>query len=675
MVHRLLGVTSLAVATFCVALAAARPTQIPAQAPARPPAPVIPAFGTGTGAISGVVVDARTGRPIGGAIAGIAILVRNVVGPARRQTTDSRGRFVFTDLPASDGYILSARKGGYETEGAFGRGTTSTPRALSLAEGEWRADATIRLWRQAAINGTVIDEAGEPVAGATVMLLGRPLVAGQPQLAAGPATRTDDRGIYRFAGLPPGTYLVAVPSVQWSVPAAADVLTLTGQSPERIAQIETAGGTVAYRRDPSLVADPTYRLLTGSFPTPPPPGSDGRLRTYPTWYYPAARQPAQATAIDLALGDDRQGIDIQIQPVTTARIRGRVDAAPEVRANLTLRLVTDETESLGSGGEIATAMVTASGEFAFLGVPSGRYTIVAQPVVGALQLRSPTGAASMDQPPPHAPAQLGSGMFGSAIFAAPSGTFFDSRNTLSAPGWYGRTAVDVGNADVAGVVVALRRGITMRGRIINEGGAAPATGRGPSVLSIRLSPADGRVALGQHRGNVKPGDPEQGFVVEGLLPGEYVLEATSGNSALAKSIVWDGKDYTYRPFDTASGADITGVVVTMTNQACEINGTALDARGAPVANGAVIYFPVEREQWTKYGFQPTRLRSVPVSTGGVFTITRIPAGEYLVIAVSEAHASRWQDPEFLTRVAPLATKVSVQWGAAVTQALTLRDVK
>ena len=642
---------------------------------AAPPTPrvVIPEFGTGSGAISGVVVDARTGRPIAGAIAGIAILMRNVIGPARRQTTDSRGRFVFTDLPASDGYILSARKTGYESDGAFGRGSATTPRALSLADREWRSDATIRLWRQAAINGTVTDEAGEPVAGATVMLLGRLLVSGQPQLAAGPSTKTDDRGIYRFAGLPPGKYLVSVPSVQWSVPADADVLTLTGQTPERIAQIETAGGTVAYRRDPSIVADSMYRLLTGSFPTPPPPGRDGRLQTYPTWYYPAARQPLQATPLDLALGDDRQGIDIQIQPVPTARIRGRVDAAQEVRANLTLRLVTDETESLGPGGEIATAMVTTSGEFTFLGVPSGRYTIVASAVVGTLQMRPPGGAA-VDRPP-MAPAQFGRGSFGSAIWAAPPGTFFDSQNTLSAPGWYGRTAVDVGTVDVSGVVVGLRRGITLRGRIVNDGGAPPSAGRGPSVLSVRLAPADGRVALGAFRGNVRPGDPEQSFVVEGLLPGEYVIEASSGNAALPKSIVWDGKDYTYRPFDTTSGADIDGVVVTMTTQACEINGTAVDARGAPIASGAVIYFPVEREQWTKFGFQPTRLRSVAVTTGGVFTITRIPAGEYLVIAVSDTLADRWQDPEFLTRVAPLATKVSLQWGSTVTQALTLRDVK
>ena len=86
-----------------------------------------------------------------------------------------------------------------------------------------------------------------------------------------------------------------MPSVQWTVPASADVITLTGQSPERIAQTETAGGTVAYRRDPSLVVGSGIAAVDRQFPDSPP-SRDGALRIYPTWYYPAARQPSQAMA-------------------------------------------------------------------------------------------------------------------------------------------------------------------------------------------------------------------------------------------------------------------------------------------------------------------------------------------------------------------------------------------
>jgi hypothetical protein len=676
MVHRLLVLTSLAVATFCVALAAARPTQTPAQAPVRPPAPVIPAFGTGTGALSGIVTDAKTGQPIPGAIVGIAILSNNVVGPSRRQLTDSRGRFAFADLPAANGYIMSARKIGYDSDSPAGRGASpATPRTIALGDGEWKSDLTMRLWRHPAVSGTITDEAGEPVVSAYVVLLARIAIGGDVQLAAGPSQKTDDRGMYRFTNVPPGRYVVSVPSVQWTVPAAATLLTLTGETAERIALIETSGGTVAYRRDPSLVRDPAYRLLSGSFPTPPPfaDATGSRPRVYPTWYYPSARQPSQARIVDVTPGDDRSGIDIQIQPVPASTVRGRVEGPAESRTGLTLRLVTDEIESLGAGAEVATALVQPDGEFAFLGVPAGRYAIVATPGIGALQMTTP-GAPPGPQPP-GAPAQIGRGSSGMAVSAGPAGTFFEMRGTLGASGFFARTAVDVGDADVRGVVVRMQRGVTMTGRLVQEGAAAP-PGRGPAVLIVQASPATGRVSLGSPSTQLRPADPVVPFRLEGLQPGEYVLSLSGATRSTAiKSIVWDQKDYTYRPFDTSTGADISDVVITTTELSCQIDGRTTDARGAPVANAVVMYFPVERDQWSKYGFRPSRLRSISVSTGGTFSITRIPAGEYFVIALPESQAERWQDPEFLARAAAQATRVTVNWGETATAALTMKEIK
>jgi hypothetical protein len=88
-----------------------------------------------------------------------------------------------------------------------------------------------------------------------------------------------------------------------------------------------------------------------------------------------------------------------------------------------------------------------------------------------------------------------------------------------------------------------------------------------------------------------------------------------------------------------------------------------------------MYFPVERDQWSKYGFRPSRLRSISVSTAGTFSITRIPAGEYFVIALPESQAERWQDPEFLARAAAQATRVTVNWGETATAALTMKEIK
>src|SRR5262249_27526594 len=91
----------------------------------------LPPLPTGTGAISGVITDGSSQRPLGQAIV-LLRLVSTFSGPGTtsrnigRQITDPKGRFVFTDLPAMDGYSLSVSKPGY-FDGAFGAdpGTTS----------------------------------------------------------------------------------------------------------------------------------------------------------------------------------------------------------------------------------------------------------------------------------------------------------------------------------------------------------------------------------------------------------------------------------------------------------------------------------------------------------------------------------------------------------------------
>src|SRR5687767_12766876 len=76
--------------------------------PAGPPRPAAQAGATtGTGAISGVVVDALTGRPLSGASVSLGRL--DVQRPSPRMLTDSKGRFIFHNLPPSAEYFLDAR--------------------------------------------------------------------------------------------------------------------------------------------------------------------------------------------------------------------------------------------------------------------------------------------------------------------------------------------------------------------------------------------------------------------------------------------------------------------------------------------------------------------------------------------------------------------------------------
>src|SRR6187549_2479847 len=127
-------------------------------------------------AISGVVTSGGSGRPIGGALVSLyAPTVKISVGTV----TDSKGRFVFTDLPAAPDYTFTVRKSGYYNDGKGKWGPLSAPpNTMQLAEHEWRQNENLVLWPFGTISGRVVDEHGEAIIGVPVFVLARIAVGG-----------------------------------------------------------------------------------------------------------------------------------------------------------------------------------------------------------------------------------------------------------------------------------------------------------------------------------------------------------------------------------------------------------------------------------------------------------------------------------------------------------------
>ena len=136
-----------------------------------------------------------------------------------RYLTDNEGRFAFRDLTRGS-YTISANKPGY-ADGATGRMRPNGPaQPIQLADNQRVGDVTIRLFKLASISGTITDTTGEPVVGVQVRAYRRTLIAGRRILSTnGPITNTDDRGLYRFGGLTPGEYVVAVLTFTQTAPA------------------------------------------------------------------------------------------------------------------------------------------------------------------------------------------------------------------------------------------------------------------------------------------------------------------------------------------------------------------------------------------------------------------------------------------------------------------------
>lgn len=636
---------------FCVAVFAAATAGLGGQVQTPPPDP--PAV-TGTGAITGVVLDASTGAPIADAVVYLGP-PNQKTGQPRRVLTDDKGRFVFQQLgPLPDGYSLGASKSGY-LPGNFGQAGGTTGSRIPLTDGEWFGNAKIVLVRPASLSGTVMDESGDPVVGAYVRVLTQVTVAGVAHVARGPVAKTDDRGAYRIAGLTPGKYVVNVPVVQVGVSpsAAAGSLSVMGTPPE-----------------PTLEIDAATRVVLGRYPLPRP-SSDGRLRVYAPTFYPGVMTLRDAQPIDLASGEGREGVDLRLEPVSAVRVSGTVTGPGDAIAGLRLRLLADGAETLGDGSETATTAVAGDGTFTFANVPAGQYSILARWVASEFVTR-PALLLPMAELP------MSPNSLTISTMGAPEGLGHDYRelDRKGSAAYWGRVRVDVGDREVSGVVVALQRGVTISGRGAWDG--APAGGAflkqqgAPLALRLQAEPANGDISVaGPSQFRSQPSDPAA-FSFEGLLPGQVYLRGTLPPKIM--SIVWNGRDMTHRPFDTSEGRDYTDVVVTFTDKTTSLTGAVLDDRGRPVADASVIAFPVEREQWANYGFNPPRLRAAQPASNGTYRQTVLPPGEYFVAAIRPLAGVDWRNARFLEAASRLASRVTLDWGDAKTADLRLVQV-
>src|SRR4029079_8057275 len=136
--------------------------------PGMPPGPAR----LGSGVISGQVVDGN-GAPVTD-----ALVTLQRPGAPDRVVVDPRGRFVFRNLPAGAFGIVAARPG--YLGGAFDQHTATGPgRPVELTDGQSITSLALKLWKGAAIAGTVLGAAGEPVAGVEILALRRTLMGGR----------------------------------------------------------------------------------------------------------------------------------------------------------------------------------------------------------------------------------------------------------------------------------------------------------------------------------------------------------------------------------------------------------------------------------------------------------------------------------------------------------------
>ncbi len=180
----------------------------------------------------------------------------------------------------------------------------------------------------------------------------------------------------------------------------------------------------------------------------------------------------------------------------------------------------------------------------------------------------------------------------------------------------------------------------------------------PNLPAVLLEPAAGDARLFPTQTGFPP--HRQQFSVTGLGAGEYVIRPSGAPGATVVRIVANGQDVTTRTIDTSSG-DISGVVVTMTTKATKISGSVRDVT-EPGRQTSVVAFPVEKRQWSRYGFTPLTIKATSF-LGPRFTLTGLPPGEYFVVAVDSAFAGVVARSHFwLDAASRVATRVTLNAG-------------
>ena len=209
----------------------AQSTQTPAQS--QSPAQTQSASGPGGGGGGGRTVEVRErgsglihGRITGEAgepLAGVMVYVsqrginQGFFRP-QRVATDDEGNFTITGLDPGL-YNINASMPGFVTDT-----DPATNRPAAYRPGD---TASVRLVKGGVITGTVTDPQGEPVVGIAVHAYRVRDAEGRPVFLFGSnfgtEDSTDDRGVYRIYGIPPGVYVVAAGSSNFAFigPASA----------------------------------------------------------------------------------------------------------------------------------------------------------------------------------------------------------------------------------------------------------------------------------------------------------------------------------------------------------------------------------------------------------------------------------------------------------------------
>jgi hypothetical protein len=219
----------------------------------------------------------------------------------------------------------------------------------------------------------------------------------------------------------------------------------------------------------------------------------------------------------------------------------------------------------------------------------------------------------------------------------PSGTYRLEAQIGNHPGDLALQEVQVGSTDVRNLELALHpvTPVDLTGTIVLEGNAHP----GPYSIQIHARWASGTSVVSSEDGT---------FVIKGLLPGHYYVQASSASTnnngfprsmGRPASIRYGNQEAVKDGFEFDGTSNETLHIQMVIPPRTGLRVRLLDADGRPIESGGAVLLQ---------GDDPANRFLAGIASDGAFNIGPLPPGKYHVYAVADAGDARlFDDPNYL----------------------------
>lgn len=498
--------------------------------------------------------------------------------------TDGNGNFVMKDVQAGTYYAIINAPGVYSPLAFFdfsvGFGGRDKEREAFknafqnfepiVVDGINETFVQIPARRGGAIGGRVVYDDGDAAIGVKVEVLRKvedKFMTSIPNMSTiysmrtgGGVFQTDDRGVYRFAGLPPGDYIVKVS--------------------ENISHVENAGRNY-------------YDPFEGSL------GGKSLLAIF----YPDVSDVKSAQIITIAPGQEISEVNLKLPNSSLYNAEGKIVARKDkspVKAKISIKKSKEEEVfsilDMMGGRQQQQASTDENGNFKFKELPKGTYTLTVEPINE--ERDSDYSEYSNMNTMPRQP-----------------------KNTAPKPKFAKRTfEITIEDKDLSDVIIELGYGATVSGTIVTENSKEMPTTVNITAgqNEFEISSSD---TIYNSPDKENPAEKNHDFKIENAVEGKtdfYV--AVSDDDFYVKSATLNGTDLLAGSIELKEGDTLQNVRIVLSKAVGTLKATVLDEAKNPVKGAEFSLVPVDPTKRKN----PSFFRSAKTDENGNFEIKAPP---------------------------------------------------